>query len=81
MEKFKILSEGFIFIDSEGRKALKAEALDEICEMGYFVSVMYKNKNVAASCPVNVQTYFDSAGAARTRAREVCLDKLNKGLK
>lgn len=80
MVKFKILSEGFIFVNSEGKKALKAEALDEICEMGYFVSVLHKNKAVAASCSVNIQTYFDSEGAARTRARELCLDKLEKAL-
>lgn len=81
MDNFKIMSEGFIFVDSEGNKSLRADVLDEICEVGYFIQVIHKNKSYAASCPVHVQTFFDSEGAARQRAREICLANLRAGLK
>lgn len=80
MEKYKILSENFIFIDSEGRKTFKATALDEICEVGFILQVSFNNKVYVSSCPINIQDYIDNEGATKRRAKDFCLKQLEKKL-
>jgi len=81
MDNFQIISEGFIFIDSEGKKSLTADGVEDLADLGYFVSIYYNKKAVVASCPVSLPSYFDNEGAVKIRAREICLQKLKKGLK
>jgi len=76
VDEIKIVSEGFMFIDSEGQKSLKPEQLDEISEIGYFLRVQIDRGVYTTYAPVDVQTYFDNEGAARARARERCLKRL-----